>query len=370
MMFTKTKKVTMVAALTCALAWSCSEKANAQVLGTLPPYAEGKISYSKDSDKFYTNSFIIGASHESGFGFQIGKSNYWGQSVKGSSDLFQGTYVEVQDDYEIKAAFGIRNTSHFTNLTKVGNDLANRIITSNPDFTESDIADIRAQAPQWANDNIIAAGGSASGARQNIAAEAEIRLTLTDSLNLGVSASTDIVASEKGLQNGVTYTSIGTDLDLQITDHLGIVFVVTDTIFSDSNNRLLFATKASYDILPEYGVSTYYRIKTQWNSNPGTGNYFSPSQLYENAVGVSFRKYYEGIVYTASFDYGFQNYTIDGQNNSNPVYTYQIGAQTQPGKRNGKSFGVNIISSNNNSINSTSSGYHWYGISSWVKVPL
>jgi hypothetical protein len=48
----------------------------------LPPYAEGKISYSKDSDKFYTNSFIIGASHESGFG--IFDVQYSKLSINGS----------------------------------------------------------------------------------------------------------------------------------------------------------------------------------------------------------------------------------------------------------------------------------------------
>jgi hypothetical protein len=364
MMMSK-KKIFLV--VSCALV---SYGANAQVLGTLPPYVEGKVSYSKDSDKFYTNNLVIGASHESGFGFQIGKANYWGQVVKGSSDLFQGTYVEVQDDYEIKAAFGIRNTSHFTNLTKLGNDLANKIISSNPEFTPSDIADIQAGAPQWANENIIASGGSASGSKQNIAAEVEVRLTMTDSLNMGASVSTDIVASEKGLQNGITYTSFGFDFDLQLADHLGLVFVASDTIFSDDNNRILFAARANYDILPEYGLSTFYRVKAQWNSNPATGNYFSPDRLYENAIGISLRKHYEGLIYTASVDYGFQNYVINGEHNSTPIYTYQIGVQTQPGKRNGKSFGTNIISSNNNSINSTSSGYHWYGVNFWMKVPF
>lgn len=359
------KKIFLV--VSCALV---SYGANAQVLGTLPPYVEGKASYSKDSDKFYTNNFVIGASHESGFGFQIGKANYWGQVVKGSSDLFQGTYVEVQDDYEIKAAFGIRNTSHFTNLTKLGNDLANTIISANPSFTPSDIAEIRANASQWANENIIASGGNSNGSKQNVAAEIEVRLTLTDSLNVGVSASTDIVASEKGLQNGITYTSVSGDVDLQLSEHLGVTFVAADTMFSDDNNRILFASKANYVVFPEYGISTFYRVKAQWNSNPATGNYFSPDHLFENAFGVSFRKNFEGLVYTASIDYGFQNYTMNGNANSTPIYTYQAGFQTQPGKRNGNSFGVNVISSNNNSINSTSSGYHWYGLSSWIKVPF
>ena len=205
---------------------------------------------------------------------------------------------------------------------------------------------------------------------QYIAAEGELRLTMTDSLTIGINAATDVVQSEKSIQNGITFTAVGFDVDLQMTDHLGLVAVVSETYFSDGNNRITLKAKLNYEVLPEYGISVYYRLKEQRDMSPGLGNYYSPDQLTEHALGLALRKPNSGLVYTAFIDYGSQRtHTADGIDNK-PIYTWQLGAQTQPGKRYGTTFGTFITGSNTSAINSGAAGYRWLGFSSWIKVPL
>ncbi len=348
---------------------SLSGLANAQYIGTAPPNAEFSIFYSKDSDKTYIRQTTVGASHSSGLGFQIGEYKFQSQLVSANGAVAQATYAILEDNYEFYGRFGVRQVSHSTNLLKAGDKLADTIINRSTGLSASDISDIRRDATAWAAESISSVG-NVSGTSQYISADAELRLTMTDSLSIGLNAATDLVQSEKSIQNGITYVFVGADVDLQMSDRLSLVVVASETFFSDANNRTTFKGKVIYDVFPEYSIATYYRLKAQYDSMPGNGNYFSPDRLFENAVGISFRKPINGIVYNAFLDYGNQSVLFSGETTYKPIYTWQLGAQTQPGKRFGNTFGVFITGSNTSSINAINSGYRWVGINSWVKVPL
>lgn len=347
-----------------------STASTAQIIGTAPPNSEIQYLYSKDSDNTIIQQVLIGGTAETGVGVLIGGSTISTRYLSASSEIIQGTYQGSLSGVEFRGAAGLRSVSHNTNTNKLGSELADQIISKNSNLTPGDIINIKNDAPAWSADEISSAGGSVAKRRQYLIIDAEVRLKITDTLGVGAMILSDVVQSEKSIQNGTAYTLLGADIDLQLSNELSITAAITNTFFSDSNNRLIIKSKVNYLVVPEYGISVFYRVKDQRDSAPNLGNYFSPDHLINNAIGISIRKFHNGLMFTASADYGDERIHNLGEITNKPVYIWQAGVQTTPALKNGITFGAYILESNTSSINATSGAYRWTGFGAWVKMPL
>ena len=366
---------------------------HAQYKGTLPANLDTNVSYFTDSDDFDQMIAWAGAASDSGFGARIGTSRYDGkytlgdgvknyfadeydanffgtESDKLSSDfsaqstLIQLTYVKVTDNVDFHGAIGVRRLTHDTNITdaqrEVIADAAELMVDMG--LTQEQMADIKSKI----DDEV----GKARGTKDYLVADASLVLTMTDSLNIGISASTDVVDSVRGIQTGTTASSVGVDFDYVLDENLTVNVGTGMTHYSDDNDKTLVRAAMSWDMLPEYGISSYVRVRKYWNSDPWSVNYYAPEWLSDEVVGVRFRKAYDGLVYTASANYGMQqNAVLGGNSESKPVYGWELGVQTNPGRKTGITFGASIIGTNSAG---TSGGddYNWSGINFWLKAPL
>ena len=247
----------------------------AQVLGTAPTYAEGKVSYTYDTDKFKTWSIAGGAvfagTDGNGFGARITTTEYDGVaksvgggvgSLVGHSESVQATTVHLGDVYTWQGAIGVKQTTA----------------------------------------NASAGAVSQTNSSADLVFDGEIRRALTDTVSAGISLSRDVVESSGGILTNTTVTTLIGDADITITDNLNMSLVLGDSHFSDHNNRQFVRTKLTYTLVPEYGVSAYVRTRNQWDSNPraiqqyicdGNGctqptSYFSPAERYDQAFGLLF----------------------------------------------------------------------------------
>ena len=292
--------------------------ASAQYIGTYPPNAEVGFIATQDTEHFNSQTFYVGTAISNGLGLRVGYSHYAGQDLSASSSFTQLTYMNVGENHDFHGSFGAR-----------------------------------------------------AGGQDNIKADAELRLIMTDSVSVGVDFETDIVESTKAIQTGTTFASIGGDIDVLLSENLNLNASYHKVFFSDSNDRQIVKSKLTWTFYPEQGLSTYVRTKNQWDSSPGSTNYFSPEKSELIAGGLQIRKFLNGLVYTAGADFGSERITtLGGDVNTNPVYTWTLGIQTSPGKKTGITYGVTFISSNASITASAGENYNWYGLYSYVKVPL
>ena len=344
--------------------------ANAQYMGTLPPNVDGRMYFSTDSDDFNVMHSWVGAAHESGFGARIGYSKYDSPYISANSQIFQLTYVNVGENHDFHGAIGVRNVSHSTDLSATGSLLADQIL-DRTGLTGSDAMDIKRDAPKWSKEIIESEGGKVNGNNSYFVADANLRLTMTDRFTMGFAFASDLVESTRSIQTGTRYYYTAVDGDYLLSDNININVILGNVNFTDDNNRPFIRTKTTWTFLPEYGVSTYLRTRNQSDTNPGSTNYFSPDTLAQQAIGLAIRKPYSGHVYTASVDYGSEQVkNVDGSSTSNPIYSWMLGVQTNPGRKTGITYGASLMGSNSNVFKSGGDSYDWYGITLWLKVPL
>jgi hypothetical protein len=306
---------------------AASFSAHAQYMGTVPPNVDARFFYSEDTDKFRVTTAHVGAAHKSGVGARIGYTNYQSPNLSTNSEFMQFTYVDIGDNYDFHGAFGVRNTD--------------------------------------ASPNPVVAG------------DAELRLTMTDSLTFGLSVATDSVESERGILNGTTYATVAGDMDLQLSDNLNLGAIVGITHFSDDNDRFFAKSKLTWTVLPKQGVSVFATLMGQTDTNAKASlpaeqrNYYSPDSLIQSTVGAQIRKPYNGMVYLASVEYGYRIASVSGSGDeTTPVYVWVLGAQTNPGRKTGITYGVSLTGSNVSLSSANGGNYNWYGLNSWIKVPF
>lgn len=391
----------MVAAILAAI----STSSVAQYVGTLPPNIEAGFNYTTDSDKFTTNAWNVGAAVSNGVGIRYGEQrsrginttvvtttdrqlidpgtvsisqDQYGFDVTQTSRELRLTFVHVDEDFEVRGSVGPKNVISSARFNKKSNTTTTAPLVVSP---PSD--------PVYVQSSAFVQGGSLTDTHTTLVADAELRLILTDSLTVSASLSRDTVdtATAVALSAAGTLTMVDTasvDMDLQLSDNLSTYLQMGVSHFSDSNNRMFVQSKTTYTILPEYGVSVYARLKYQHDSDPRTGNtcgeaksswqcavppYYSPDQRYSASPGIQIRQAHDGLVYTASAEVGKQWTTVVGDTSTATIYSWQLGIQTQPGKRTGNTFGVNLFGTNASQL-SGSPNYHWYGLYSWMKVPF
>lgn len=362
---------------------AASFSAHAQYMGTVPPNAELGFNYTTDSDKFNTRYGWVGASASNGWGVRYGVGHGSGNDATVGTVLFynrvppekqnitstsgfntqvlQATYVNIGENHDFQGAFGVKRVNSTATLDGV---------------VYNDTQDV-------------------------LVGTAELKLVMTDTLTIGGTVTRDVVetsgntvyAAIPGSYSNTTATTVALDMDLQLSDNLSIFAQVGETFFSNANERTFVHTKTTYAVLPEYGVSVFGRVKYQYDTNPtdltgdkcynndiaGTVNdgwvcptavpYFSPEQRFTVAPGVQYRKPFAGMVFTGSVEYGKQWTTVQSDTTSTNIHSWSLGLQTSPGKKTGVTFGATVFGTNAN-ITGNSGDYNWYGLYSWIKVPL
>lgn len=283
--------------------------------GTTTPNVEAHYTYTTDSDKFNTNTLLVGGFSNNGIGAFVGESSYTAKNFSNHSKFAQLCYKKDN----LYGKIGVRNIN---------------------------------------NENVLMG-------------DIEYRHHIEKNLSVGVNVVSDNVDSINGINNNVKFIFTGVDIDYQPIEHVSVAFVVGNTYYSDGNNRQVGRTRVSYVVLPEYWISTYYKGKIQKDTSPGGKNYYSPSELYENSIGISMRERIGNYVVFASVDSGIQDATLNDNSKSNvPIHTYNLSVQTPVTKKDGVTYGGTIIKTNSGNSYSSSDGYSWTGINMWMKIPF
>lgn len=283
--------------------------------GTTSPNLDVYFTHTYDSDSYKTNSLLIGGYTKENIGAFVGYSEYSSRS-----------------------------------------------------FTEySQVAEVAYKS------SIISGKGGARviNGHSNFIGDVEHRGRLSNNLSYGVSGVYDIVDSINGIKNNIRSFYTGMDIDYQPVERVSIAGVLSNTYYTDDNTRQMLRGKMSYVVVPEYGVSVYYKAKAQHDTSPGSKNYYSPKELYENSIGVSIRERFASVVVTGAIDFGIQDATSSNNVKTNQsIHTYQLGIQTSPTTKNGVTYGVVMIQTNSGNNYNSSDGYSWAGINGWVKIPF
>lgn len=283
--------------------------------GTSSPNLEAHFTHTYDSESYKTNSILVGGYTKDNLGAFVGYSEYSGRSFNVSSQIAEVAYKSSL----LSGKGGIRTT----------------------DGRSTFIGDI------------------------------EHRGKISNNLSYGVTGIYDIVDSTNGINNDVTSLYAGVDIDYQPVDKVSIAGVLSNTYYTDGNNRQMLRGKMSYTVVPDYGVSVYYKTKVQHDSSPGSKNYYSPKELYENSIGVAIREKVVGVVATGAIEFGVQDATsVDNFKTNQSIHTYQVGVQTPPSQKNGVTYGILMIKTNSGNNYNSSDGYSWTGINGWVKIPF
>jgi len=345
----------------------CVTAASAQYVGTLPPNLEGKFEYSTDTDNFTTTAIWGGATLANGVGVRYGHLTARGDGVdavrstdnitgvttqikttaaRSTSKVLQATYAKVSDNLHLQGAIGLRQTTGWASY------LAIPALNLNQSST-------------------------------HLVFDGEAFLVLTPTLSATFAASRDTLDSVGNLGGAVYMTTLSASADYEVTDRLSVSATVGNTGFSDGNDRRFVRGRLTYTVLPEQGVSVFTSTKLNWNSDPRasyrdcgddatstwtcTGPYFNPERQREHTVGAQIRQQYAGLVFSGSLEAGRQ-WTANQGTTSSTTYTWKAGVQTQPGKRDGVTYGVTLVGVQ--SANAEDPTYRWHGVYAWLKAPF
>ena len=139
------------------------------------------------------------------------------------------------------------------------------------------------------------------------------------------------IDSRNGLDNGVTFDALTLAADYQFTDRFSLAGVAGHYDYSDDNVRRLYRAKATYVVSETYGLSIYARGRKYNNSEPYTGNYFSPEHYRDYLGGIGIRRRLPIVrgTFVGLIDWGRQ--TADGT--TSPARTWQLRLESWVGQR-------------------------------------
>lgn len=184
--------------------------------------------------------------------------------------------------------------------------------------------------------------------------------------SLGVSVERDFVNSMRGIQEGLSYTSLALVGDYTFTDRFNVGLSAGTTAFSNDNNRPILRTRWNYALDERYGLNAYVKTRNYRNSNPYRAEYFSPGRLNELLLGLSARFVVaDSAVLSASVDTGRQH--IDGA--SEPVWNVNLGLASRRGSR--IEWAVGLEATNSASLFTTSAlSYRYVSAFARIRVPF
>lgn len=298
---------------------SASFTVGAQVQGTAPAFIEGGTAYTWDSDKTSTHTVYAGAVNDNGFGARAGIHKFRTPAYSKTGESAQFKYVKL--------------------------DRSNTLVDVNVGVKQLE------KTTPYVDINVFH--------------------KLSDKATISGILVSDVVETEKSVKNGINFTTALADVGYNITDRLNFSFIGGASQFSDGNTRAIIRTKTSYAIVPEHGVSVYFRTRDHFDSKPESPNYFSPKQLSQQVMGAQIRKSFGSVQVYTFFDVG--NETLYRETTtSSPIYTAGATVQSTPWTRGGTTFGATAIRTSSSASSSLvgGDGYNWNGVYAWVKIPF
>ena len=136
---------------------------------------------------------------------------------------------------------------------------------------------------------------------------------LSPQVQWGVFANRDWVESMLALQQTVHYDLVGGNIDYQIHPRMTLVGSLSQSYFSDGQQRLQEKFRLVWDAWPEQGVTLQLAQKHQTGeqlANPSL--YFNPRQLDETMGLLGWRRRYEGWQWYARLGWGQQQVSDQG----------------------------------------------------------
>lgn len=123
----------------------------------------------------------------------------------------------------------------------------------------------------------------------------------------GLFANRDWVESMLALQQNIHYDMVGGSVDYQMHPRVTLVGSLSQSHFSDGQQRLQEKFRVVWDAWPDHGVTLQWAQKHQTsNQSDSTSLYFNPRQLNETMGLLGWRRRYEGWQWYARLGWGQQ----------------------------------------------------------------
>ena len=233
--------------------------------------ASGRLYLSRDSDDFRERIATLGYTGASGFGLKSGTSHYSSPGWDADGVLLAGTYRRDDEQRQIDASLG---ALHIDGRTRAVGGL---------EVLQKDVG--------WRS-------------------------------ALGLSAERDIVNSERGIEDGLTYDSLALVGDHAFSDRFNVGVAAGVTWFSDDNHRPFLRTRWNLLLDDDWGLNGYLKTRHYHNSHPDRPAYYSPERLGEISLGLSARfRASSQLVVSAQADGGRQ----DTEDDSQDIWSYSLG---------------------------------------------
>ncbi|WP_294261061.1 hypothetical protein [uncultured Comamonas sp.] len=288
---------------------------HAQPSPATPGYVLGGLDASNDSDGF--NEFKPWAQYEAvnGWGLRAGWQRYRMDSWSATGQSLYATHYQKSKLWSSQARLGVNRTD--------------------------------------GHDNLVGAW--------------DANYQLRPSTAVGLSAERDIVNSRRGIQQGLTSTSLLGVLDHQFLPRFAVGAAFGSTWFSDDNRRDLLRTRWTFTLSEDQGWYLYALTRHYRNSRPYGGSYFAPERFREAALGVMWKKAItDGLVLSVNADAGRQY--IDGEGQQ----LWHAGLYLSSPHRAPVHWKVGLTSSQDHAsaLSSSGSGYRYTSLVAFVRMPL
>lgn len=210
-------------------------------------------------------------------------------------------------------------------------------------------------------------GVNSTAGHDNLVGAWDANYQLVPSTAIGLSAERDIVNSRRGIQQGLTSTSLLGVLDHQFLPRLSVGAALGSTWFSDNNRRDTLRTRWTVTISEDQGWYLYALTRHYYNSKPYGGNYFAPERFREAAMGVMWKKAItDSIVLSVNADAGRQY--IDGEGQQ----LWHAGIYLSSPHRASIQWKVGLTSSQDHAsaLSSSGIGYRYTSLSASMRLPF
>lgn len=141
----------------------------------------------------------------------------------------------------------------------------------------------------------------------------------------------DRVEVRQSLVNHVFADSYNLNVEQKIAPPLRALFTLGETRYTDGNHRPTVKIKATYDVLPEYGMNLQLRSRYFRNTDTTvTSGYYNPSRFVENILAAEINQTVHGWNLAGNLGWGRQ---AGGNDPKTLARAYEVSATTPVASR-------------------------------------
>ena len=277
-------------------------------------FANGSFFASHDSDSFDEVRITAGATADNGFGAAAGAMFYSAPGWSAHGTLLVGSYKSYTAQQQVDVSLGAARID------------ARTYAVGHLDYLHT-----------WASGNA-----------------------------LGLSLERNIVNSQGGIEDGITYNALAAVGDYVFTPSFNVGVAAGVTLFSDDNQRPFVRTRWNVALTEAYGLNAYFKTRSYRNSEPGRPQYYSPQSLNEVSLGLSVRWRADERVVLSTWADGGMQYTSNGDQ---PIWSAFAGLASP---RNGPiRWNLGLLATNTASLFTSQSGaYTYLSLAGLVNLPF